>query len=231
MRVLVIAAHPDDETCGAGGMIASLTDQGIAVYLCMLTDGVTARHSHTEMQQQAAREAAAMLGIREVFFHGLPDQRLDQVGLLEVVRPIERHVRELQPDVVLCPPAEDVNQDHRAAFDATMIAVRPTPDCPVRLTMAYEVLSSTEWCSPTKAQFQPDVYFDIASVMDRKLAALEAYGKTHVSELRQFPHPRSLKGLQVYAQQRGLSVGLHCAEAFRLVRAVNWPLSPVFAEQ
>lgn len=224
MRILVVAAHPDDETCGMGGTIARYSGEGAEVYVCILSDGVTVRHQEVKRQRECARRACHVLGVKEVFFHDLPDQRLDQVGLLEVVRPIEKHVSELKPQIVFCPPWEDVNQDHRAAFEATMVAARPVPGSPVQCVLSYEIPSSTEWSPATIAVFKPNVFLDISDHMEQKLSAMREYASAYASELKAFPHPRSLEGLRVYAQQRGISVGLPCAEAFHLFRAIGWPV-------
>ena len=224
MRILIVAAHPDDETCGMGGTIARYSAEQAEVYVCILSDGVTARHQEMERQRECARRACHVLGVKEVFFYNLPDQKLDHIGLLEVVRPIEKHVRELKPQAVFCPPWEDVNQDHRAAFQATMVAVRPVPGTSVKWVFSYEIPSSTEWSPATIAAFRPNVFLDIGSSIEQKLSAMKEYAAAPTSELKSFPHPRSLEGLRLYAQQRGVSVGFLYAEAFHLIRALGWPL-------
>src|SRR5438094_460783 len=121
MRVLTVAAHPDDETLGAGGTMARLAAAGHQVWVCILTDGVTARHGHTEQQQVCAERAADVLGVAHVVFCGLPDQRLDSLPLLDVIAPVEKVVAELEPEVVLTHFNADANQDHRTAFAATLV--------------------------------------------------------------------------------------------------------------
>ena len=137
MRVLTVAAHPDDETLGAGGTMAGLAADGHEVWVCILTDGVTARHGHVDLQQECARRAADVLGISEVVFCGLPDQRLDSLALLDVIAPIEKCIAQLQPQVVLTPFMEDANQDHRAVFRATVVATRPTEGGSIRKVLCY----------------------------------------------------------------------------------------------
>lgn len=218
-RVLVIAAHPDDETYGLGGTIAHHTQAGDHVTILILTEGVTARHGMTELQEMAARKACAVLGVEDLHFAGLPDQRIDGMPLLEVIKPIHRLVKELRPGIVYTHHRGDANQDHRTVFAATLVAVRPFGDNSVRRVLCYEVPSSTEWGPPfAEWGFLPNAFADIGATLDTKLRAIEAYRETFQSEVKSFPHPRSPQAVQVYAQQRGVSVGVQAAEAFILVR-------------
>jgi LmbE family N-acetylglucosaminyl deacetylase len=221
MRVLTVAAHPDDETLGAGGTMARLAAHGHEVWVCILTDGVTARHDQTALQQDCARAAADVLGVSKVVFCGLPDQRLDAMALLDVIGPISQCVAELRPELVLAPFMEDANQDHRVAFRATVVATRPTEHSSVRRVMCYETASSTEWAPPFPGTvFAPNVYVDIADTLGHKLDAMRAYEKTFSGEMQPFPHPRSFEALEAYARRHGAASGLRAAEPFMLVRQV-----------
>lgn len=222
MRVLTIAAHPDDETLGAGGTMAGLAADGHEVWVCILTDGVTARHGHVELQQECARRAADVLGVAEVVFCGLPDQRLDSLALLDVITPIEKCIDQLQPQVVLTHFMEDANQDHRAVFRATVVATRPSAGSSVRRVLCYETASSTEWAPPFPGTvFAPNVFVDIGSTLPTKLDAMREYENTHSGEMHAFPHPRSYEALEACAKRHGAASGLMAAEPFMLVRQVS----------
>jgi LmbE family N-acetylglucosaminyl deacetylase len=221
-RILVVAAHPDDEVFGVGGTVARHTRRGDRVAVLILTDGVTARHPVIEPQKEAARRACRLLGVEEVRFADLPDQGLDGLPLIEVIRPITRFVNEFRPQVVYTHHRGDANQDHRAAFAATLVAVRPVNDNPVEAVLCYEVVSSTEWGPGFQEwAFLPNVFVDISLTLEAKLQAVEAYRRTFESEVRPFPHPRSPEAVRIYAQQRGLMVGIGAAEAFLLVRQIE----------
>jgi LmbE family N-acetylglucosaminyl deacetylase len=220
-RVLVVAAHPDDETLGAGGTVARFTQEGSEVWVCLICDGVSARHSEVDRQKDCAARACEVLGVSNVVFCDLPDQRLDTVSLVEVITPIEKCVAELRPDIVLTHFEEDVNQDHGVVFNATMVATRPTPGSTVRTVMCFETASSTEWAAPFPGRtFAPNVFVDIKETLAQKVAAMSVYGDTHMSELRPYPHPRSLEAIEVYAKRHGVAVGMEAAEPFMLVRGV-----------
>ena len=220
-RVLVVAAHPDDETLGAGGAMAQHAQAGDRVTVLILTDGVTARHDVTEPQKEAARKACAVLGA-DVRFAGLPDQRLDSLPLLEVIDPIMATVRELRPNVVYTHHKGDVNQDHRVAYEASLVAVRPFGDNPVERVLSYEVPSSTEWAPPDPEwAFHPNVFVDIERSLEKKLEAFAHYSATHQSEVKAFPHPRSTEALRLHNRHRGISVGMQACEAFVLIRQLE----------
>ena len=218
-RILVIAAHPDDEVFGLGGTMANCIRQGDQVSVLIMTDGVTARHNVTEPQKVAARKAGAILGVERVYFADLPDQGLDSIPLLQIIKPISELINELRPQIVYTHHRGDANQDHRAIFAATLVAVRPFGDNSVERVLCYEVASSTEWGPPfVEWAFNPNVYVDISATLEVKVKAVEAYRDTFQSEIKPLPHPRSPEAVRIYAQQRGINVGMQAAEAFILVR-------------
>ena len=222
MRVLTVAAHPDDETLGAGGTMARLAAHGHEVWICILTDGVTARHAHVEQQKECAIGAADVLGAANVVFCELPDQRLDSLPLLDVITPIEKCIGELRPELVLTHFKEDVNQDHRTVFEATMVAARPVEGTSVRQLLCYETASSTEWAPPFPGSvFSPNVFVDISSTLPRKLEAMRSYERTWTGEMRPYPHPRSYEAIEAYARRHGVAAGVAAAEPFMLVRQVH----------
>jgi N-acetylglucosamine malate deacetylase 1 len=222
MRILTVAAHPDDETLGAGGTMARLVAGSHEVHVCILTEGVTARHRHVERQQECAVRACEVLGVSDVVFCGLPDQRLDSLPLLDVITPIEKYVGEIRPDLVFTHFSQDANQDHRIAFQATLVATRPMADTSVATVLCYETASSTEWAPPFPGRvFSPNLFVDISATLQVKLDAMRAYEQTFAGEMRPFPHPRSYRALEASCRRHGAAAGVAAAEAFMLVRHVQ----------
>ena len=220
--VLVVAAHPDDDVLGCGATIARWAQEGRRVVVAYLTDGVGARSDADpaagERRQAAARAAAAILGVTDLRFADWPDNRLDQVPLLELARHAERLIAEFVPDTVLTHHAGDLNVDHRRACQAVVTACRPQPEYPVRTVWSFEVASSTEWQIPNPGlAFLPTAFVDISGHLERKLDALDAYQE----ELRDWPHPRSRQALEALARWRGSSVGVEAAEAFVVHRLLT----------
>lgn len=218
-RILVVAAHPDDEVIGCGGTIFRHTSAGDRVHVVILTEGATAQYpddpSMVARKQQEARAAAGVLGVSAVRFVGLPDMRLDTLPGMEIARPIEEEVRQLGPEIVYTHHAGDINEDHRRVALATLVATRPLPGSTVRAVYACEVPSASEWGG---APFHPNSYRRIdGEPLERKVEALRAYG----SEVRESPHPRSLEAVRSRAAARGAEAGLRAAEAFILLREVD----------
>jgi LmbE family N-acetylglucosaminyl deacetylase len=184
-----------------------------------LADGVMAREhapaTALEARRAAASRAGEMLGVTSLSFGDFPDNRMDTVALLDVVKRIETLIEQHRPDTVLTHHAGDVNVDHRRIHEAVTAACRPQKDHPVRTLLSFEVASSTEWQLPgTALAFVPNWFVDISATLELKLAALEAYA----AELREWPHPRSRRGVAALAQWRGATVGVDAAEAFVLGR-------------
>ena len=225
-RVLVVASHPDDEVLGCGGTMAVHTDNGDVVDVLIVVEGATSRDAKRDTGkqakaltalQQSACDAAAVLGAREPHFLGLPDNRLDGMELLEVIKPIEALINELKPQVIYTQHGGDLNVDHRIVHQAVVTACRPAPGTSVRAIYGYETASSTEWASSTMGgAFHPVRFVDISKTLERKRKALECYA----SEMRPFPHARSFEGLEALARWRGVSTGLEAAEAFTVVREI-----------
>lgn len=218
--ILVVAAHTDDEALGCGGTIARHVAEGDTVFAVFMADGVSSRAQvdqvDLENRNAAAERAREILGIQENFYLGLPDNRLDSLPLIEVVQRLEPIIRRLQPNIVYTHHHGDLNVDHRITHQAVMTACRPLPGSCVLSIYTFEVMSSTEWATPTVEPFLPNYFVDITNTLNKKIKALHAYEM----EMRPQPHSRSIDHLEYIAKHRGSSVGLHAAEAFALVRQI-----------
>lgn len=220
----VIAAHPDDEVLSCGGTIAREAGR-LPVDILIVAEGATARYARrgqgrpaSRRLERQARQAAQRLGARSVEFLRLPDNRLDGLELLELIKPIEAWIDRLRPATVYTHHPGDLNIDHTRVFRAVLTATRPAGGCPVRRLFACEVLSATEWAFQRLGPpFQPNTFVEISSTLERKIEALGCYE----AEVRDFPHPRSAEGVRLAAKRWGAVAGLDAAEAFELVRAVE----------
>jgi LmbE family N-acetylglucosaminyl deacetylase len=212
--ILTIAAHPDDEVLGCGGVLALHARRGDAVTVVIACEGESHRYGPGGVGQAGhVRRAARTLGVGDVRQLGFPDQALDTLRLTEIIAPLERVVREVRPRVVYCQFGGDVNRDHHLLFQAALVATRPTEGF-LEAVLAFDTASSTEWAYPRT--FIPDTWVDIAATLDVKLAAMACYE----SELRPYPHPRSLKALEHRARALGNQVCLDAAEVFMTVRRI-----------
>ena len=211
-RVMVIAAHPDDELLGCGGTLALHTRAGDAVTAVIACEGESLRYGPNGVGQNGhAMRAAKILGITDLRMLGFADQRLDTVTLTQVITPLERVVRELRPELVYCQFGGDANRDHQLLFKALVVATRPIESC-IEAVYAFDTASSTEWAFPRT--FLPDTWVDISATLEQKLAAMACYE----SEVREYPHPRSLDALRYRARAWGNQHLLDAAEVFMTVR-------------
>lgn len=225
VHIGVISAHPDDEVLGCGGTLARLSAEGHQVHVLLMADGERSRSNNKPGKENdlisarnvVAEKACAILGCTSVTSLNLPDNRLDSINRLDIIKHIEAYIARYCPTLVFTHHSGDVNIDHRIIHDAVIVACRPQPGHSVKELLFFEVPSSTEWRPPGSDQvFTPHVFYDITDTLPKKLDALQAYEK----ELRPFPHPRSLKAVEALAVWRGATVGVEAAEAFMLGRRI-----------
>ena len=218
-KILIVAAHPDDEVLGCFGSVAKLIHQGFEAYTLILGEGKTSRgeinKEELEILNREFEKANQSIGIKEVFREYFPDNRFDSVDLLEIVKAIENVKNKIKPEMIFTHFENDLNIDHRITFQAVLTATRPLPNECVKQIYSFEILSSTEW--NFRAGFVGNVFFDISETIEDKIKAMECYQ----SELCKYPHPRSLEGIRLNAKLQGMRVGLEYAESFVLVRDVR----------
>lgn len=224
-KILVVAAHPDDEVLGCGGSIARHVEEGNRVYTLILGEGVTSRYKKRELADKKelfdlkaqAGDAASVLGVKRVFFSDFPDNSFDSTPILKIIKEIEKIKEIVKPSIIYTHHYGDLNVDHRVVYNAVLTAFRPLKKEIVREIYSFEVFSSTEWAGPNKEiHFIPDTFVDISKTIEKKIKALKCYRK----ELRPYPHPRSIKNVKLLASKRGSEAGLKFAEAFETVRKI-----------
>jgi LmbE family N-acetylglucosaminyl deacetylase len=236
LKILVIAAHPDDEVLGMGGTITKYVKNGDSVKIIIMATGIFSRRSFNntnasvyevdesvlgEMSKQVqnlqkdAIKASKIMGVKDVEFLNFPDNEMDKKSNLEITKKIESIISKFKPDIVFTHSQHDVNIDHRIIYDATITATRPFSKFKVKEVISFEVPSSTEWYFPSK--FSPNMFIDINKELPTKIKALSAY-KT---EINNFPHPRSAEGLEIIAKRWGTVSAFNAAEAFYIVRQLK----------
>lgn len=218
-KIIVFSAHPDDETLGCGGYIKKLSKKNDP-YVCIFTAGITSREKHnykdTRTLKKNALKAFKILGFKKNYFLNLDDNKLDNYPLLDLVKMTENIIKKVKPNIIFTHFPDDLNIDHKVVTNAVLTAARPIQNNNfLKKIFFYETLSSTEWSINQK--FIPNTYIDIKDSIKFKINAMKSYK----SEIRTFPHPRSVKGIEVLAQKRGSEVSLKFAEAFMLYRNVS----------
>jgi len=232
MKILIIVAHPDDEVLGMGGTILKHTKNGDDVTVAYLTTGITSRRSSKynnspsyklskneslkikkqilELQNDA-KKSAKILNVKKTIFFDYPDNELDSVSLLKVIKTIEKLISEEKPERIYTSHYKDLNVDHRRVFEATLTACRPF-SFPVNEILCFEILSSTEWSF--SYDFKPNYFINIEKELTSKIKAMKIYK----NEIRKFPHPRSIENIKISANRWGTVCNFIAAEPFEIVR-------------
>lgn len=223
-KILIVAAHPDDEVLGCFGTVARLIEEGYEAYSLILGEGKTSRDENRVVANKKEeirvlnteiQKANDTIGIKKVYVETFPDNRFDSVDLLDIIKVVSKVKEEIEPDIIFTHYEHDLNIDHQITYQAVITATRPMEDECVKEIYSFEILSSTEWNYPLS--FSPDTFFDISDTISSKIQAMREYK----SELCDYPHPRSLGGIELNAKYHGMRVGKEYVEAFKSVRIIK----------
>jgi len=217
-NIVVFAAHPDDEVLGCSGTLSRHVDDGDSVSIIFMADGETSRNVvDLSNRRSLAYRSCEIIGCNKPEFIDYPDNRMDTIEFLDIVKKIEYFVNKYKPSIVYTHYQNDLNIDHKITYKATMTACRPQPNFCVKEIYSFEVLSSTEWSLSPVSAFNPKKFVDISATLDRKLNAIDEYS----DEMRDFPHARSKDAVLYLAKLRGSSIGVEAAEAFQVERLLT----------
>lgn len=241
MNILVVSAHPDDEIIGMGGVLKKLSKDN-KIKVLFLADGITARkqsgfknskeyevtksqkklmQKEIEKRKKHAIKALKLLGVKETKFLDLPDNELDLIPFLKIVKEVEKEIEKTKCDTIFTHHHNDLNIDHRLAYEASITAARPLEHSKINSIISFEAISSSDWRHPYS--FKPNLFIDISKELPQKIKALKEYK----NEIREFPHPRSKETLEAVAIRWGSLYGYKAAEAFEIIytRNKNFPFT------
>jgi LmbE family N-acetylglucosaminyl deacetylase len=231
MNILVVAAHPDDEIIGMGGTLKKLSKKH-SIKILFLAEGITSRRnsghvnsakydvSRTELEKMNneiiirnnhATNALHLLNIKNIKFLDFKNLETDQLPLLKIVKEIENEIKKTKCDTIFTHHYNDLNLDHRNAYEATITAARPLPESKIQKILSFEIPASTSWRHPYN--FKPNVFVDISKELSFKIKALKQYK----NEIRKFPNPRSSEATTAIAKHWGSLSGFKAAESFELI--------------
>jgi LmbE family N-acetylglucosaminyl deacetylase len=220
-KIIVVAAHPDDEALGCAGTIAKHVVQGDVVHSVFMSDGINSRLDSSKVKLKrrikASKSVQSLLGISSTHYLNLPDNSMDTIPLLKIVQKLEPIIHKIKPSIIYTHSYCDLNIDHQLTHAAVMTACRPVPDSTVREIYGFEIISSTEWKAPQHLRFVPTLFVNITKFIKIKTQALKLYKE----EMRSSPHSRSVKHAKVLAQHRGYTIGVNMAEAFEVYRIIS----------
>jgi len=223
-NILVIVAHPDDEVLGCGGTLSKFSKLGYKINVIFFSDGVTSRNLNNSKikgnilkRKKSSFKASKILGIKKTEFLNFPDNQFDTMPLLAIVKFIEDLISKYKPSIIFTHYDNDLNIDHKIISKAVITATRPHSKYFVEKLLLFEVLSSTEWnFSSSKKVFSPNVFINISNDIKKKIKAIKCYSQ----ELRKWPHPRSVEGINNLAKFRGSTIGCKFAESFISLREI-----------
>lgn len=224
-KILVIAAHPDDEILGCGGMILKALKHKSKIFVLFLGEGVSARYHLSDslgkdsirsrkIRENEAKKVLNFLNINNYLFEYRLCTRFDELPILSIVKSIENVISKFKPSIIFTHNPNEVNIDHKITYQATEIATRPINRDYLKQIYSYEIPCSGNW--KYSEMFKPNTFLNIKDVWQNKINAIKMYK----NELRKYPHPRSIKGIEIIARYRGLQSGIELAEAFRLERNI-----------
>ena len=223
-KILVIAAHPDDDILGCGGFFAKYYKKN-KFKVIFLSEGSSCRYKNIDLNKKkiekeiknrknCALKALKLFSIRNVVFYDNKCGHLNKISQLKLNKIIENEIKSFKPNTIFTHSEKDLNLDHRTTVRSVMIATRPTLiKRIVNSIYSFEILSSTEW--NYSKSFKPNYFINLSREhVLKKWKALKIYK----SEIRSKPHPRSLFGVETLAKYRGIQSAYNYAEGFELVR-------------
>lgn len=215
MKILIFAPHNDDEVLGAGGTLSKFANQGNDVFVCEVTSGEN--KVIVDKIKSEALKAHAIIGVKQTFFLDLPVVAINQVPVSEINEKMLEIVKIVDPEIAFIPHKGDIHTDHVEVAKSAMVALRPVSAPNLKTIYAYETLSETEWNIPSVENvFIPNVWSDISNYLDIKLQAMNCYQ----TQIKEFPHPRSLEAIEALAKYRGSNICVKYAESFMLIRSL-----------
>ena len=147
--ILVVVAHPDDETIGMGATIKKHVNNGDKVHVVSMTDGVSSRDGVESKsildRKKSAKLASEHLGFSWEKNFDFDDNAMDKYPLLEIIKSIELVKKNIDPDIVYTHSGADLNIDHRVVANAVITVFRPQPNEKCNEIRLFEVASATDW--------------------------------------------------------------------------------------
>lgn len=217
-KILVVAAHPDDEVIGCGGTLIRHNNRGDEIFIIFMTNGEGSRKiTKIKNRLKSAKKVCKYLGVKEFFFFNFPDNAMDTIPLLKIVKKLETIIKKIKPNIIYTHHYGDLNIDHKIVNQAVLTATRPEPGNTVKNIFSFEINSSTEWNFANRSIFNPTYFTDITGQIEKKKELLDIY----IDEMRQKNHSRSKESIINLSKLRSKIVGLKHVESFEVLRYIE----------
>lgn len=219
-KVIVVSAHPDDETLGAGGTLLKHIANGDEVHWLIITNVFEHQgfsKARVDSRQEEIKTVSKAFGFKKVFNLNYPTMSLSSSSLLKMVPEISKIFLEVEPNIVYCLNRSDAHSDHRVVFDAVMACTKSFRYPFIEKVLMYECISETEFAPAlSEKAFLPNYFVDISAFFDKKVEIMKIFE----SELANHPFPRSIRNIEALAIFRGATAGVKYAEAFQLIKMI-----------
>jgi LmbE family N-acetylglucosaminyl deacetylase len=220
-KVIIISAHPDDETLGVGGTLLKHQKNGDEIYWLIITN-ISEYAGYTKERVETRQNEIIMVsrefGFKKTYKLDYPTTGLTDRELNAIIPLISDIFLEVNPEIVYVMNRSDAHSDHRIVFNAVIACTKSFRYPFIKQVLMYECISETEFAPalPEKV-FIPNYFVDISDYLDKKLEIMEIYE----SEMAQHPFPRSIRNIKSLATFRGATAGVEYAEAFQLIKYID----------
>lgn len=220
-KVIVVAPHADDEILGCGATMAKHVYHGDEVIVIIATNAfIGAPELFTENRVKSVREEALnahnIIGVKETIFLDFPAPALNAFPEYKISIELSKLFQKFNPTHLYLPHPGDIHQDHKAIYRSSLVAARPQNNLKIANIFCYETLSETEWTPLHEKPFIPNYFVNVTEVYEKKNLAMLCFQ----SQIKEFPHSRSLQALEALAKLRGSTVGFERAESFIVERQI-----------
>lgn len=217
--VLVVAAHPDDETLGCGGTLLKHRKQGDLIHWLIVTgiaETAGCCPEQVEIRAQEIDMVAKHYCFSSVHQLELPTTCLDIIPRGDLVKKISSVVQAVRPTILYLPFGSDVHSDHRVVFECAYSCTKSFRFPFIKKICLMETLSETEFAPANGPVFSPNLFVDITEHIEEKIEIMALYP----GEMGRHPFPRSPEAARALAMVRGASANCNYAESFMVLKAI-----------
>tara|TARA_B100001173_G_scaffold306352_1_gene313076 strand:- start:829 stop:1488 length:660 start_codon:yes stop_codon:yes gene_type:complete len=216
-RILVVAAHPDDETLGCGGTLLKHKANDDQTHWLICTS-LNKNHKYYHVREKEIQRVSKLFNFNSVNSLPFETTKIDQYSMNEIIEKMSKIINKIKPNVIYLPFKEDVHSDHKKIFEASYSCTKSFRYSFIKKIYMMETLSETEFApSIKKDSFIPNTFVNITKYMNKKIKIMKVYK----SEIDKHPFPRSERSIRALASLRGSTSRCEYAESFVLLKEMS----------
>jgi len=215
-KILVVAAHPDDETLGCGGSLLKHKANGDEINWLICTT-IDKNQNYYQTREKEINKVSKLYAFNSVHSLRLKTMKIDEYSISKLIEKISKVINKVKPNIIYLPFKGDVHSDHRRIFEASYSCTKSFRYPFIKKIYMMETLSETEFAPSTKEDsFIPNTFVDISKHMDKKIQLMQIYK----NEIGKHPFPRSERNIRALGTLRGATCGYEYAESFMLLKQI-----------